>query len=724
MDDHEAGNEPWQQAGDFGERPDQEQQDQQSEYEAASWEDDGGAEPEGAPEPTGEPAEEPSEAHDATDESAADEQPPQRRRIEVGFAEGDLTVRGAGGAEIGAQIVVHTRHHEDADYPKPTQDADGVMRFSRLPDGAELVVPFASSVAIREVRGDLRAHDFAALASGWVGGDGTYSEVGELEIGRVEGDLRISGSQTARVREAQGDAGLDRIRHDATLSRVHGDLSAQSVEGLTVRESVGGDADLVACTGAITLQGSIGGDLDVRSCPGTLVVTSVGGDAQVRLSGGVRIDGSIGGDCELGEIAGDVAIRGAVGGDLNVRLAGAVRVSTVGGDAELVTVQREARIQTVGGDLTCETVAGPVQINTVGGDVTFRTGLGTLRVNMIGGDVSVQRAMGGLSVDRVGGDADLETPLTPGSEYQVRASGDINLRVRGDVNARFVAQTHGGEIRTRLPLAVERGRRRNLVGVIGRGDASVTLFSDGGDIFITADDSEEVEHDMGDEYTNTGAGTGANGSGTGTRERTWEGGFGGHKFRVRWDPGAAGSSDPDDPDGLGTPRRGFGFEWEHKPGEEGRSSEDMERQINDLRIKAEQVARRAAEQAQRYAERATRRARETDWEAVGREVRTAIERAMGDLEETFGQFRRDFDTRRSQGGQGGQGPSKSGSTAQRVRIERDDEENEGDAFATGFGPGEQGAPGDVEGQRRVILEQLRNGAISLDEAERRLSALR
>jgi hypothetical protein len=96
---------------------------------------------------------------------------------------------------------------------------------------------------------------------------------------------------------------------------------------------------------------------------------------------------------------------------------------------------------------------------------------------------------------------------------------------------------------------------------------------------------------------------------------------------------------------------------------------------------------------------------------------------MGELEETFGQFRRDFDQRR---GPSDQGAARPGSTAQRVRIEHD-EEGEGDAYSPDFSAGQQsatGATGDVEGQRRVILEELRNGSITLDEAERRLSALR
>jgi hypothetical protein len=297
----------------------------------------------------------------------------------------------------------------------------------------------------------------------------------------------------------------------------------------------------------------------------------------------------------------------------------------------------------------------------------------------------------------------------------VRAGGDIHLRVRGEVNARFVAQTRGGEIHTRLPLAVERGRRRNLVGLLGRGDAGVTLFSDGGDIVIVAADSDE-EDMMSDEYA-------GDEHGTATEPKSWEGSFGGHKFRVRWDPGATpGTSD--DPDAMGRPHRGFGFEWEHDPAGDARAAEDFDRQFNELRDRAEQVARRAAEQAQRYAERATRRARETDWESIGREVRGAIERAMSELERTVGQFGREFgrdsETRR---GPGDPGAAPRGTGAQRVRIERDDE---GDGYAAGYGTTQTPPPprGDADAQRRAILEELRAGTISLDEAERRLGELR
>src|SRR5262249_40068666 len=151
--------------------------------------------------------------------------------------------------------------------------------------------------------------------------------------------------------------------------------------------------------------------------------------------------------------------------------------------------------------------------------------------------------------------------------------GDVSLHVRGEVNARFVAQTHGGEISTRLPLSVERGRRRNLVGVLGRGDATVTLQSGGGNS-NTAADRLEGGHGMGDMGN-----TGDEFAGTGTAEReseqdgprTWETAFGRHRFRFQWDrqPGRANFSfkgpftGDDDPDAIGTgASRDFNFEWE------------------------------------------------------------------------------------------------------------------------------------------------------------------
>src|SRR5262249_35657962 len=128
--------------------------------------------------------------------------------------------------------------------------------------------------------------------------------------------------------------------------------------------------------------------------------------------------------------------------------------------------------------------------------------------------------------------------------------------------------------------------------------------------------------------------------------RTWEGAFGGKRFRVRWEqgPGRAGMhfqgpiDEHEGPDAMGGPNaKALGFE-----GQRGRGAGaygEYEERLRDLGDKAERVARQAADQAQEMAERATRRARETDWEAVGREVRGAINKAMADLEDAFSRVR-------------------------------------------------------------------------------------
>jgi putative adhesin len=568
-------------------------------------------------------------------------------RIEIAVVSGDFSVRG------GSSEVVIDTHGEDT--AEVMTHHDNVVRIARLPDGAELWAPDGFEVIVRSVDGDLRGSRFDGLLQvEQVGGDVSTTSVSQLRIAHVSGDLRATRGDDLRVRETSGDVRIEDFTGAPLLGGVRGDLDVRNVQGLEVREGVGGDVHIENCRSVI-LDGAIGGDLNIERC------------------------------------------------------AGGVFTDAVGGDAKLVDVQ-EAGIGVVGGDLEIHTINGPLEVNVVSGDSALRRVQGRIRVNVVSGDLSVTHAPGGLLIGQVGGDATLETELGA-AEYTVSAGGDITLRTRGEVNARFVAQALGGEVRTRLPLALERGRRRNLVGVLGRGDATVTLRS-GGDINIVSTDRYERADSMSDDTQKTG--DGQNDSTT----KTYEGAFGKHKFRVRVDRGAdrAGLyfqgpyTDDETAEDAGAGSRDFGFEWERGHGP--RTYGEYEAKLNELRDKAEQVARRASEQASRYAEKAAQKARETDWQAIGREVRSTIERAMGDLEDAFGQMRREWETRKpSDAPSGG-----SRSSSQRVRIEQDET---GDDF--GFSGMSQA---DREAERRAILEQLRTGSISIEDAERRLNGLR
>src|SRR5713226_6892591 len=175
-----------------------------------------------------------------------------------------------------------------------------------------------------------------------------------------------------------------------------------------------------------------------------------------------------------------------------------------------------------------------VRVHEIAGDgkvfhVSERTHLGKVRGNLI-----VVDAPRGVLAE-VKGDVVLDTSLGTDAEFVVCADANVTFRTYGEINARFVAQTSQGEIQTRLPLLVERGRRRNLVGVIGHGDATVTLRSTYGNITIIAADSDERKYPMNKEFTSS------NKEHEGEGARTWEGGFGKHRFRARLErePGRA-----------------------------------------------------------------------------------------------------------------------------------------------------------------------------------------
>lgn len=638
------------------------------------------------------------------DEPQTARTPPHGRRLEIASVARSLVI--TGGAP---QLVVHLAGAADGDI-LPV-DRDGVLYFGHLDeDDVEVQAPHGTTVVVQQVGEDLRVQSLDGVVEiERVLGDVEVQSATTTRLGTVQGDLEVDDGASLEVREVAGDVDLDGLGYAEISWRVRGDLTARDVATVVMRGPIGGDASFEHC-GPITVESNIGGDLDVEQCAGALRAGRVGGEASVRTVSAVTL--------------------GGVGSDARIeRCAGPVEVGTIGGDARFVDVG-DLRLSVIGGDGDFARIGGYLHANKIGGDAEIEESAQEIHIAAIGGDLDVHQALAGITVESVGGDAMLHTPLNAGANYSVSANGEIELHVVGDVNARFVAQSTGGEIRTQLPLTVERGRRRNLVGVLGRGDATVTLRSDG-DIEILAVDAKQREYAVDDSRDRTTANDAEKAS-----PKSWEGSVGGKRFRVSWDrtpdranvqfEGPMDEGQPASDAPSGGPKN-FVFEWERGKG--ARTYGDYDEQLRDLGTKAERLARRAAEQAQEYAEKAAKRTRETDWEAVGREARSAINKAMAELEETFGRMRSGWDT--GAGSTGGAGKSAGDRPgAQRVRIEQDEADAAGAAGAyTPYTPpraadSSASTPADREAQRRSILEQLRTGAISLDDAERRLNDLR
>ena len=213
--------------------------------------------------------------------------------------------------------------------------------------------------------------------------------------------------------------------------------------------------------------------------------------------------------------------------------------------------------------------------------------------------------------------------------------------------------------------------------------------------------------------------------------QTWETRFGRSHFRAQWDrePGHVWFHfqgpfiEENDPDGIGRPfTPDFGFEWERGRG--AHTYGEYDERLDDFREKTEKAARRTAERARRYAERATQHMRDRNWDAMERDMRSAMDKAMSELEETLKRLRREWEKRQgeSQSASGKKGPQ-----AQRVPVEYEAVEetpaDEAAASSTSTPSATPFAPQERDTLRRAILEELGAGKISLDEAERRLRDL-
>jgi hypothetical protein len=145
------------------------------------------------------------------------------------------------------------------------------------------------------------------------------------------------------------------------------------------------------------------------------------------------------------------------------------RISTASGDI---------RASSLTGDLTIKTASGDVKINDVSGAVNASTASGDLHVGNIRGTVSARTASGDVDVEI--------TQLVGANKLEFSsASGDLNVRLPGSLNADVDMSTHSGEIETDFPLEVHETRNgsgRFARGRLGDGAISLRIRTASGDV--------------------------------------------------------------------------------------------------------------------------------------------------------------------------------------------------------------------------------------------------
>ncbi len=227
------------------------------------------------------------------------------------------------------------------------------------------------------------------------------------------------------------------------------------------------------------------------------------------VTGSLTVE-SFEGQAEVSDVYGDVHLKGGhiraqrVHGDFKAhKLTGSIELDTTLGDVSLRDVTGDVVLRQVGGDVRARRIDGALRIDAAQGDVRVRSVAGLLELGHIGGDAALKGLPSGVTAHQVDGEVVLKTDLAPDARYNVRARGDIVLKVPWQVSAIFVFEAPEGEIHSTIPLTPEEETAGRLVGTLGDSTqrAEVHLHTTEGNItlkpHITLEDSGVAPEEWG-----------------------------------------------------------------------------------------------------------------------------------------------------------------------------------------------------------------------------------
>src|SRR5262249_62245616 len=146
-------------------------------------------------------------------------------------------------------------------------------------------------------------------------------------------------------------------------------------------------------------------------------------------------------------------------------------ISSTSGDVEVTGVS---------GDLRAKSTSGNVTVRGVAGAVNARSTSGNVHVGEINGTVSGKSTSGNVEVEivQLGGAGDMEFAST---------SGDVRVKLPGNLDADVRMSTLSGGLKTDFPLTIEeseRGPGRRATGRVGTGSRSLRLSSTSGSVSL------------------------------------------------------------------------------------------------------------------------------------------------------------------------------------------------------------------------------------------------
>jgi DUF4097 and DUF4098 domain-containing protein YvlB len=265
-------------------------------------------------------------------------------------------------------------------------------------------------------------------------------------------------------------------------------LGAQSLDTtITVRS--GARFELTSVSGSVRIRSwnrsairvnaeSDGARVNVDASPLSVSVRSIPrrGEGNVDFTISVPTGTAL----EIHTISADIDAAG-VNGD--------ARLASISGGVTLAGSSGDVEAESVSGDVSASDIrGGRIDVASTSGDVVVRQARGDLNARSVSGDVSLEQVDAqDVGVETVSGDVGFAGPIHESGRYRFRShSGDITLRVAGELNAAVDVSTFSGDLEPDWPITVKPGRMhpREWEFTVGNGSARLELESFSGTIYL------------------------------------------------------------------------------------------------------------------------------------------------------------------------------------------------------------------------------------------------
>jgi len=168
-----------------------------------------------------------------------------------------------------------------------------------------------------------------------------------------------------------------------------------------------------------------------------------------------------------------------------IGVCGEATVNTISGDVDAQCVG-ESTISSVSGDVTVADARAGLEAGSTSGDVAVRGARGDVTAHSVSGDVQLSQVDGtDVSAETVAGEITYSGRILDNGRYRFEAhSGDVTVRVTGNLNAQISVGTFSGDFESDFPIELSPGSKmgREWEFRLGNGSARLRLRSFSGTI--------------------------------------------------------------------------------------------------------------------------------------------------------------------------------------------------------------------------------------------------